>query len=477
MCYHSINSWTFLISFSDMLPILRPLVFFTLIILSLQFELNEDNSLNGVILKSNGKINILEKEKLIAYAINISILDKLANTTSMVENECPNEIKYLDSFNKKLNAITKIKSIYNAKQNTNNSIAVNTFNSLNLLREDFNKLEFANTSERCKIFRNLIAHLSRVFLEIDKLIKQDFSTLNETLILNKLKGDVRLLLNKYDQENTTYPFAFTGDFKTQFLSNTNFSLRFDDNIMLMIFKIPLFKKFQIFEIFPKPIIKGFSSFLLELESQFVCFDNMGKFLFNNNDIDNLCFVENNEKFCKVPSIKNDCDNEYVSFENITSLNSKCFRKFPNENTVTQLYSTFYFSIIYPIEITVGCGDNILPLYLKKSSKLDLGNCSIKSPFFEHDSNFKSIAYKIYISKHSNKDYNEWFKNLLTQELKNKYILRSQKFDYLILSYLILLTIIGSCAIYLTKKNMLREEVSFYVPTQDIDSNHGKITSV
>lgn len=433
--------------------------------LTLQYNLIDDNSSSGIIFFPWGKCFVFENKKTISYAVDLSILNELEGMIKVLEHDCYNERRLLDIFRKKIHEINKIRANFNIGNSSHDILITSTMEDVHSLEENLKFFYGKNSSGHCLTFRKKLSHFNNIVMEIDKLARSDFSTLERTISFSKLKRDVMNLLINYNEEDFSYSFDFSSEFVHEFLSNTEFLLRFDNTTMYLTFILPIYRQFEMSAVFPKPIILNNVSYVLDMEPKFFIQNGSYSIIYNENDWYNLCHSHRGERYCLKPELKNDCD-EFITHNNNSNIDLQCLNNIIFENTAIQVDSTIYFSIVFPTPIKIICNDSIFLLTINKPSKLELGNCSIKTSFFEYGDYFGIIPYKLYRQLRSG-----------SLEFGKKYeIVKNGGIIYFIIIYLIIMTLIVTFIYVFTKRNR-NDGISFYVSTQNVDYDGRIVTTV
>lgn len=430
---------------------------------TLQFKLIEEDPSDGLIFLPQGKINIFEKTKSITYAVNLSVLNELEGMIKKLEHDCYNEIRILEILRKRFSEIKNIKLRNNIGNSTHDILITSSPEDIYSLGKDLQHFYKKTSLGYCLTFRQKIVHFSNIFIEIDKLSRSDFTTLGKTINLLRLKKDVGNLLNNLDKGKYFFPFDFMDNFLHDFLSNTEFLLRFDETTMYLTFILPIFKQFNISAIFPKPIIINNSSYILKIEPKFLAQNGTSLILYNENEWYNRCYLFERQRFCLKPELEDICD-EFINKHNNSDISLQCLNSVFNENTAIQVDTTIYFSIVRPTLIQLICDNGIFPFNITKSSKLEIGNCSTKTSFFEYDDCFGTIPFKLLRES-----------NPLKNETKYDYIKYKSTILFIIF-YLITIILIVTFTFVHNKRNR-KDEISFYVSTQNVDYNNSIVTQV
>lgn len=436
---------------------------------TLQFNLTEEDPSNGIIYLPQGKSNIFEKTKSITYAINLSTLNELEGMIKKLEQDCYKEFTILDIFRRKFFEINNMKTKNNIGNSTHDILITSTIEDIHLLEKDLKSFYKKNGSGYCLTLRRKLIHFNNIFTEIDKLTRSDFTSLEKTISVSKLRGDVINLLANLDKESYSFPFDFSNDFLIDFLSNTEFLLRFDKTTMYLTFILPIFKKLNISAIFPKPIIINNTSYILRIDPKFLAQNDSSIILYNESEWYNRCFLFKQQQFCLQPKFEDICD-EFINKHDNSDVSLQCLSNIINENTAIQVNTTIYFSIVHPTSIQLICDNGVFPFNITKSSKLDIGNCSIKTPFYEYDDYFGTIPYKILKQSYS---------GLGNYSAYNYTKMKSTIIQFIIiyLTTIILFVTIMYVVTHVYSKRDRKENISFYVSTQDVDFSNNIVTQV
>lgn len=392
---------------SEMFFFIRQFLFLTTLSLSIQFKLEDDNNSNGIIFIPQGKLNVLEKYKSITYALDVSILDEMGKIASIIEQNCPNEIRNLKTFTKKYEAIKMMKNFNSTIKFSPQHIYTNPFIHTSFLEENINIFRLSNKTEYCRGFRRIVYILSNAYDELDRLRRRDFTTLGEIVSYNQLKNDVTEITNTTENRNLTFLFDYSEYFVSDFLINSEFLMHFGEKTIYLTFIFSMFKPLDAYSVYPKPFHQNNTSYFLKTTSQYVASNNSNFLFYNDSSLDELCSHYNRSKFCLKPNNSNVCDKKYITFANISNLDRQCFDELPAENMAVQVYNRIYFSLIYPTTIHLYCDNDSFSVLLSKNSKLDLENCTIKTSFFKYNNISGRIHYKIYKSTYTSEEYETW----------------------------------------------------------------------
>lgn len=447
---------------------IRIFIIASFITFSSPFELTDDNVNSAIILHQNGELSLFKNEQIINYASDISILSKMGEVRTHVKEYCLSEKRSLKTFNTQLNTIQTMKNLNKKEVDEFDNLMTNKYIHINNLEENFNKFERANETDRCRIFRSMVGDVNRIYTEFNNLSRREFTTLGEILSLFNLKRDVMFLARNFNETNFTFPFDFSEHFLNDFLSSTQFSIKFDESTVFLSFKIPTYQNFELFEVYPKPYTYNYTTYFLKSNIHYAVFNKSESILFNDIMLDKFCFTFKFKKYCTKPSHQNDCDREYINSKAVTDVKVQCFKWFPNQNSATQIFSTIYFHILYPISVFIDCGGYINPVCIFKSSKINLKNCSIKTPFFDFNYEFEVVPYKLYTATHSGEEYGFWLREYIRH---GQYIAPDSKINktYTILLFIVIISIfLFLMGVYFKYKDRLREGnlISFYVSAQD-----------
>lgn len=389
------------------------------ILISHQFKLEDDNTKSAVILRENGKINIQDREISLTYATNISILNSLPLIHKITNEFCISDKININKFASRINSINTFKKLYEEENKTYENILNNSFFHLNLLESHIENFEKSNPKGQCKFFQNILSNVMYITEELERLTKNDFTRLGEILSLVALKRDTMKLSTELRKNNLTFPIDDSENFLVCFLQNTKFTIRFYRDILFLSFKFPIYKQLKLYEVYPKPLAINNTLNFIKTNMHYAAFNNNEPILYNSDELVASCSIIIKETYCKKPSSPSICDKKFVKFEDIEKIDSECFKPFPSENSATQIFSTIYFHILYPITVQIKCDKNIYPLCIFKSSRVLLGNCSIETPFFNFNYEIETIPYKLHLATHSKEAYGYWLKEFVKKEYNQK----------------------------------------------------------
>lgn len=428
-----------------------------------QFELREDNPNNAIIFYPAGNINLYDSTKTLTYFTNISIINEMEKNFNYINTSCPSETRMIEIFKRKLSDMKQMKrDLY--KKCPRNAIKSETILFNGFLKEDYEQFKLEQV-DQCKMFRKMLSTFLRLNVEIDKIQRRDLITISNTISLDELESNVYNLINQEKTENLLLPFDFSYHFAGDFLDNTNFTLNFDNDLMLMTFSIKLFKQGKLHFVYPKPIIFNTNPYILDTNVEYATFAFDRPLYFTMENIEKLCIEHKSVKFCNTPERNNNCDVEYITFNNYSKHINQCFRQFPKENTAIQIHSDMHFSIIKPLTIDINCGKGEYPIYLTKSTHFaNLTGCSLKTNFFKYDSTFDHLPYKMYVS-------NGLIMDELTQAtetIDNQKTIQQIFLALIVVFHIIIIITLILRKIYNMKKRILGDQVTFYVSANDTE---------
>lgn len=359
------------------------------------FEIRRDNSSEAIVFYQIGHINIQNTTKILTYETNFSVLNTFEENFALMNETCGQDIKLMGNIAKKVREIQQILKSIETKEKYPKAIESNSYTHINEIEDDLNKVLMNDSIAKCKTVRRLASILTRVYVEINAISREEFGELNEILSISKVQGDVQELIGEESWRNFKFPFDLSFKFYVDFVRNSKISITFNNNILFITFEFGIYEQFELYTLNPKPLVIDENVFVLKAHSEFTAMKGERTVLYTESDLNELCNEHETAKFCSIPTEQNECDWECANKRGISKMSKQCFLKLPRENTAIQVYSSVYFSVLKPMTILVNCGDEDFPIYLDKSSYFDsMANCSLKTDFFEFNPKFDNKSYKL-----------------------------------------------------------------------------------
>lgn len=365
---------------------------------SVQYKLESDKSTEGIILFPHGKCNVQEGSKSISYALDLTVLQELNEKIADIERNCVSDHNYFRKFHHRMKEINEFKGRFRTNS-ISNTLTLDSFLFLNSLLEISNIFNNKSISEQCSMVYNSTIQLTKLYMEIDKLSNNDFSTLSVILSRNKLKKDIANLIDGLDRDEYFFPFTFSNNFIEEMFTSSNFLLQFDDSMMYLTFIIPMYRSYNVSIFIPKPIYKNYTWYSFKTNARFIVSNGTQTFLFDDHEWNNLCFTFDRMIFCSPNSIRDICDREFFLSRNRSNVDMNCFNKHLSNDIGIQINSTIYFMTKSSTKIYLNCKNSYFPIFLDHPLVIELEGCSIKTPFFQYDEHFGNISYKVYISSY------------------------------------------------------------------------------
>lgn len=418
---------------------------------------DDDNS--GIIFEPFQNINILQETLEITYSIDISAIENLKSSIYSMGKNCPDSTHLTDRISALIpNAKTPWYRESTKKSPTNHPESFHHLDRLKSALDYYNKN--SDSQEKCKFLHTILTYMRDIDTQFNRLSHADMTTLGEVISIDRLKNDI--IAYTKNKENVTLLFDFSYKFLTEFISNSKFSIYRNKNIQLT-FEIPIYKHLTLYSIYPKPIIQNLNAFQLKISSQYATKNENEYILFTGEQLENMCFDQNENKFCIKPIQRNECDNAFINTKNKSDTQGYCFESLPRENSAIQINKNVYFSIIFPTTVTTNCGNGEYPITIYHSTKFtNLNNCSLDSDFFTYDHSIDSFSYKIKFSKNANKEYTNWVNKFVNKNLQTQWIIT--------IIFMILYSFSFSSIIffinYKKEKMKLQNEVTFHVNCED-----------
>ena len=280
----------------------------------------------------------------------------------------------------------------------NETIKIQQFANLRQINIYLDKFLEDPTNDSCKFVKNLTMNIVDLHKDLDKLRRKDLNQIDTILSISRLQTHINEIFGNANLTEYFIPIDFSVDSTEYIFDFVEFYTSYKDNVLSLTFEIPIYKKANLFVIYPKPIHSNYKSYILNMTQDYVTFEFEKPIIYTENDINELCFEKSSTKFCKQP-IQNNSSN-CLNDKEINLTNNKCFIPFVYDNVATQIYSDIYFTIVFPMFVFVNCGTNHFPIYIDRSVRFsNLTDCSLKTEFFEYNNKLNEFPYKIHISRH------------------------------------------------------------------------------
>lgn len=426
-------------------------------------QLRDDNTSVSIFVKQFDSINLFFIDRYLTFSYNISVFNDLMTDKFNLIKLCRSQ-----------NALTKIllerlHLLKNAENNTKNIPL--QFDTIIPMQSDFiDILPLIKNKNKCKFknLNNIIKKITNLTSEIDKIMHNDYSSINNLVSKSLIELNIKKIINSYKTKNIS---LHSHNVSLRDLhGNVRYNLAIRGNKMLITYKIPLYEKNVLNMIFPKPILFNDIPFILRTKSQFAIFDSKKPIVFNENTIDDNCSDYNGSKFCDLSNITNTCDSRFVNLNNITELSLDCFKKLPESHIVTQFSRNVYYTIPNPITINLICNNKTIKYALNNSKVLEnFSDCVPDKSSVDYEMHPTEIYYKMH------------FIRAISQNNASNvihYTYNKQSFQWNSILILILIILIFTLIIlfiiiifFKCKPNIkpLNDKIYFYVPTSSIDT--------
>lgn len=312
------------------------------------------------------------------------------NMKNLCENgslyqEFKNEIENNMIWNRKTPEITidnnilniEIKILYDMTLNAN----IDSYNSN------------ADRNFECEIFELITYRFIHLNQLLNRLSTSNVAVLEELINFKQIMNNVRDLL-RYDESNLIQPFNTLTDKPYNFFIFTKYHFYKNNFEITLYLGIPLYEEMDLVRIFPKPILKKFSPYVLNMEAEYAVLSKNESIFYTYESLSKNCLWQMKKFYCAQPQEKFDCEGRAISGSEI---DINCFSRLPSKNIITQVGANSYFLILSPITIHIKCeGWEIIVKIQNNSKILDNFGCSISHANFNYTP-FFSKSYEIYVS--------------------------------------------------------------------------------
>lgn len=332
-----------------------------------QYSIEVDEHKNGIVYKAFREIYLRNDSISLIYSINTSILNEI--------NSNNNFLKVCNQTKQIVNTQTE-KRLSNA--NTKNAkfieISYNLTEKLGLI---YNETISNNSTNQCYNIKEILFNLNMTMHRIKHFKTYDIL---DMISLKNFTADVKNVTSKFNQSDLS--FQMDHSFPKTFFTNTKFLYRESNNSIQFGFKIPIFKKVNLFHIYAKPVLVNNKPYIYNSNSNYIV-RSPQLTLFSEGMYKNNCFwsFDLQRVFCKIVSQTRDCDRSALLGEKV-DIYSECYTKLPITNYVTQINNNLYFTIQSPLELNITCANKTKSVLFDQSSNIkSIFNCSFETQDF------------------------------------------------------------------------------------------------
>lgn len=332
-----------------------------------QYSIEMDEHKNGIVYKAFREIYLRNDSISLIYTINTSILNEINSNNYFLRvcNQTKQPVntqngKHLSNFNTKNAKFIEI-----------------SYNSTKQLELFYNETISNNSTNQCQNINEILFNLNRTTERIKQFKTYDIL---EIISLKNLTADVKNVTSKFSQNDLS--FKIDHSFPKTFFTNTKFLYRELNNSIQFGFKIPIFKKVNLFHIYAKPVLVNNKPYIYNTNSNYIV-RSPQLTIFSEGMYKNNCFwsFDLQRVFCKIVSQMRDCDRNALLGEKV-DIYSECYTKLPITNYVTQINNNLYFTIQSPLELNITCSNKTKPIFFDQSSNiLSIFNCSFETRDF------------------------------------------------------------------------------------------------
>lgn len=404
-------------------------------------------------------VNVLKIRRSITYGMDLTIWQEVNEHFDYINKTCQADVLTMRLLKKKLSEMKKLENGFRTGEEVTEILGYKSFTYVNLIEKELNSFLNKSNINRCKIAKTMTQLIVTLTADLDRLTRNDYSTLNLMVSLNDIREDAMEILKMDFDPKLKIPFDFTVNFYKDFVENSIIEIDYNKDVIYMTFKIPVYDEFNAFSLYPKPLKINGSWYMLNDTSEYLLRDHNKTIIYTYQDMDELCFEYKREKYCEIPRDHRKCDDEYIKNIDATKISKGCFSSFPELNAAIQVYNDMYFNVLQPLTLDANCGDGNYVTYLNYSAKIEnLTNCHLKTYFFEYDHKYNELPYKIYMAR-------QIFEG---EQIIDEQFYGSNHLVIGLMTIIITIVIIMCKVINEIKKQQYFQEVTFYVNARDTD---------
>lgn len=360
-------------------------VLFILISHTNQLEIRGDDSKNSLLITPYASINLYESAHYLLYTFDVYAIQYIVSWYKNLNEVCQNQSDILNPLRNEIETnmewtlynpfILRGENLYRIKFDLQSNILLEQ--NLNWFNSDIGKY-------RCLALEKLTQNFIRLNRSLNKLFKLNASAILEIMSLDILSIDVEQLLRNSSSGSLDfiYPFDFSKSFSERFFQFTRFSFYQNNYTVFLLFEIPSYEPVFLNRMHTIPIIINSNPFLLKTSQEFVISNHNRHFFYKNQTLDSHCFWSGSQRYCFRPSGNWSCELDHMKS---IYTNTKCLKRLPRNNMITQIMSDTYFTVFKPLAVQVHCLNSEFMIQIRTSSKF-INNwiCSLNTSFFNYN---------------------------------------------------------------------------------------------
>lgn len=364
-----------------------------------QFNMNTFELSDGIIYSSFQDAHIHTSTKTLSYLVNLYQIEYLNRHKDAIASKCKNNIKLAHNLEKQLIKLHPFQNISNDREKIeSNANEITLSQSKNL---DAFILQLGvdnNESKNCKIIQNIIDEVTQINSKIVNLISGNKYAILDFLSLDDLRIDIKAFFRKFNEKNLMVSFNFEKPFRTAFFDEVEQFYTVNKETLHFGFHIPFYTKAHLVKINPRPIVLNGTLCIYDTDILYATTNTSELMLFSNDSYSTNCKWNKFERsvFCKHPTKARKCDETYLLHRPLT-FDAECFKILPTRNMIVRKNYDIYFTLFFPLQISILCDSNTFNLQLNTSTKIsDLVDCSVNTPFYTFNASTNG-DYEIIIS--------------------------------------------------------------------------------
>lgn len=339
-------------------------------------NLQPDNESEGLVFKPHTKIHVQSGTEYLTYKFDTSNLNFINNYKDNIIKKCPNKKIKLDIYAENLEQIMSDRPGRNDTLKSGHYIEILPIPLLNLqnMIKNFG-------GDNCETLDEIITQVEEIRANYD-ILGQELHHIYYFIEKGRFQADVLSLTTK---DQTTIPFSRT-IFFLEIEKYVTVNYRFANNSLTIEFELPVFdqRRTTLFAVYAKPVIHNGDAYLFNTtDMKYVVLDSRKTLTLSESEYTRNCRISGDSYFCKTENIK------YVScfFDiklGISAFITECFVKIKNQNMITQIGKSLYFTIFSPMDLHLIQNRARFTIPITYSSKIvDKITYNISTSFFSY----------------------------------------------------------------------------------------------
>lgn len=339
-------------------------------------NLQPDNESEGLVFKPYKKIHVQSGTEYLTCEFNISTLNFINDNMGDIIKKCPNKKMKLDIYSENINQNIPNRLVKNATSTPVRHIEILPPPLLSL--QSMIK-HFKNNN--CETLDDIIAQIEEIRANCD-ILGQELQRIYYFIEKGKFQADVLGLTIK---PQTTIPYGRTIFFlEIEKYVKTNY--QFANNSITIEFELPVFdqRRTTLFAVYAKPVIYNGDAYLFNTtDMSYAVLDSQKTLTLSESEYTQNCHISGDSHFCKTENLK--LISCFFDIQlGISAFITECFTKIKNQNMITQIGKSLYFTIFSPMDLHLMQNKAQFTIPITYSSKIvDKIKYNISTSFFSY----------------------------------------------------------------------------------------------